>query len=162
MLVAPVPNWVIVAGYVGGGMIRGILVGCIVTLISLLFVDIQIHNFAVIILTVALTSATFSLGGLINAIFAGSFDDISIIPTFVLTPLTYLGGVFYSISLLPEFWQGVSQINPIVYMVNAFRYGFLGISDVSLTVAFSVLGVFIVVLWSIAMHLISKGTGLRS
>ena len=162
MLVAPVPNWVIVAGYVGGGMTRGILVGCIVTLISLLFVDIQIHNIGVIFLTVALTSAVFSLGGLINAIFAGSFDDISIIPTFILTPLTYLGGVFYSISLLPDFWQGVSQVNPIVYMVNAFRYGFLGISDVSLTVAFSVLGVFIVALWTIAMRLISTGTGLRS
>ena len=162
MLVAPVPNWVIVAGYVGGGMARGILVGLIVTLISLFFTDIQVHNIWVIIITVSLTSATFALGGLINAIFAGSFDDISIIPTFVLTPLTYLGGVFYSISLLPEFWQGVSQINPIVYMVNAFRYGFLGISDVDLTVAFSVLGVFIITLFTIAMTLITKGIGLRS
>ena len=162
MLVAPVPNWVIVAGYVGGGMARGILVGSIVTLVSLFFVDIQIHNLGIIIITVCLTSAVFSLGGLINAIFAGSFDDISIIPTFILTPLTYLGGVFYSISLLPEFWQGVSQINPIVYMVNAFRYGFLGITDVDLTLAFSVLGVFILVLYTIAMTLISKGIGLRS
>jgi len=162
MLVAPVPNWVIVAGYVGGGMTRGILVGCIVTLISLLFVDIQVHNFGIILITVSLTSAVFALGGLINAIFAGSFDDISIIPTFVLTPLTYLGGVFYSISLLPEFWQGVSQINPIVYMVNAFRYGFLGISDVSLVVSFSVIGVFIASLFTIAMVLINKGIGLRS
>ena len=162
MLVAPVPNWVIVAGYVGGGMIRGMLVGLIVTVISLLFVDLQIHNVWVIIATVCLTSAVFALGGLINAIFANSFDDISIIPTFILTPLTYLGGVFYSISLLPEFWQGVSQINPIVYMVNAFRYGFLGISDVSLTVAFSVLLGFIVVLYTIAMTLITKGIGLRS
>ncbi|AWB56605.1 ABC transporter permease [Colwellia sp. Arc7-D] len=162
MLVAPVPNWVIVAGYVGGGMARGMLVGGIVTLVSMFFVDIQIHNIWVIIVTVALTSATFALGGLINAIFAGSFDDISIIPTFILTPLTYLGGVFYSISLLPEFWQGVSQINPIVYMVNAFRYGFLGISDVSLTLSFTVLGVFIVSLYTIAMVLITKGIGLRS
>ncbi|MBA6415178.1 ABC transporter permease [Colwellia sp. 6M3] len=162
MLVAPVPNWVIVAGYVGGGMARGMLVGGIVTLVSMFFVDIQIHNIWVIIVTVALTSATFALGGLINAIFAGSFDDISIIPTFILTPLTYLGGVFYSISLLPEFWQGVSQINPIVYMVNAFRYGFLGISDVSLTLSFAVLGVFIVSLYTIAMVLITKGIGLRS
>lgn len=162
MLVAPVPNWVIVAGYVGGGMARGILVGSIVTLVALFFVDIQIHNIWVIIATVMLTSAVFALGGLINAVFAGSFDDISIIPTFVLTPLTYLGGVFYSISLLPEFWQGVSKINPIVYMVNAFRYGFLGISDVSLTVAFSVIGVFIVTLYAIAMFLISRGIGLRS
>ncbi|REL28377.1 ABC transporter permease [Thalassotalea euphylliae] len=162
MLVAPVPNWVIVAGYVGGGMARGILVGAIVTCIAMFFTNIQIHNVAVIIITVALTSAVFALGGLINAVFAGSFDDISIIPTFVLTPLTYLGGVFYSISLLPEFWQGVSQLNPIVYMVNAFRYGFLGISDIDLTVAFAVLGVFIVGLWSTAMYLIRKGIGLRS
>ena len=162
MLVAPVPNWVIVAGYVGGGMIRGMLVGLIVTIVSLLFVDLQIHNIWVIIATVCLTSAVFSLGGLINAIFANSFDDISIIPTFILTPLTYLGGVFYSISLLPEFWQGVSQINPIVYMVNAFRYGFLGISDVNLTAAFVVLLTFVIVLYTIAMTLISKGIGLRS
>ena len=162
MLVAPVPNWVIVAGYVGGGMARGLLVGLIVTFIALFFTDIQVHNPWVIAITVALTSATFSLGGLINAVFAKSFDDISIIPTFVLTPLTYLGGVFYSISLLPEFWQGVSQLNPVVYMVNAFRYGFLGISDVSLTVAFSVLGIFIVSMWAIAMYLINKGIGLRS
>lgn len=162
MLVAPVPNWVIVAGYVGGGMTRGILVGLIVTLVSLFFVDIQIHNIWIIVATVLLTSATFALGGLINAIFAGSFDDISIIPTFVLTPLTYLGGVFYSISLLPDFWQGVSQINPIVYMVNAFRYGFLGISDVSITTAFAVISIFIVALFTIAMTLITKGIGLRS
>ena len=162
MLVAPVPNWVIVAGYVGGGMARGILVGIIVTIISMFFTEIQIHNIWVILITLALTSATFALGGLINAVFAGSFDDISIIPTFVLTPLTYLGGIFYSISLLPNFWQGISQINPIVYMVNAFRYGFLGISDVSLTASFMVLGLFIITLYSVAMYLITKGIGLRS
>ena len=162
MLVAPVPNWVIVAGYVGGGMARGMLVGLSVTIISLFFVDLQIHNIWVIIATVCLTSAVFSLGGLINAIFANSFDDISIIPTFILTPLTYLGGVFYSIKLLPEFWQGVSQVNPIVYMVNAFRYGFLGYTDVNLTVAFVVLISFITVLFTLAMVLISKGVGLRS
>lgn len=162
VLVAPVPNWAIVAGYVGGGMARGMLVGLIVTIIAMLFVDIQIHNIWVIIATVVLTSAVFSLGGLINAVFAGSFDDISIIPTFVLTPLTYLGGVFYSISLLPDVWQTVSKINPIVYMVNAFRYGFLGVSDVNLVVAFSIIGVFVVTLFAIAMTLISKGIGLRT
>ena len=162
MLVAPVPNWVIVAGYVGGGMCRGILVGLIVTLVSLLFVDIQLHNVWVIIATVALTSATFALGGLINAIFANSFDDLSHITPFILTPLTYLGGVFYSISLLPEFWQSVSKANPIVYMVNAFRYGFLGVSDVSLVAAFSVIIFFIISLFTIAMILINKGIGLRS
>jgi len=143
-------------------MARGILVGLIVTLVSLLFVDIQIHNVWVIVATVTLTSATFALGGLINAIFARTFDDISIIPTFILTPLTYLGGVFYSISLLPEFWQGVSQVNPIVYMVNAFRYGFLGVTDVSIGTAFMVIGFFIVTLFAIAMTLINKGIGLRS
>ncbi len=162
MLVAPVPNWVIVAGYVGGGMARGMLVGLIVTIIAMFFTEIQIHNIWVILITVSLTAAVFSLGGLINAVFAGSFDDISIIPTFVLTPLTYLGGVFYSLSLLPEFWQGVSKLNPIVYMVSAFRYGFLGYQDVSLTTSFTVIGIFIVSLYAVAMTLISKGIGLRS
>ncbi|MUK68026.1 ABC transporter permease [Aliivibrio fischeri] len=162
LLVAPVPNYIIIAGFVGGGVVRGLLVGALVTCVSLFFVDIQIAHFGVIILTVLMTSIVFSLGGLINAVFARTFDDISIIPTFVLTPLTYLGGVFYSISLLPEFWQGVSKLNPIVYMVNAFRYGFLGVSDVGIGTAFTVLSVFIVVLYGIAWHLVSKGIGLRS
>lgn len=162
LLVAPVPNYIIVLGYIGGGMARGMLVGLIVTLLSLFFVTIQIHNIAVIITTVMLTSMLFSLGGLINAIYAKSFDDISIIPTFVLTPLTYLGGVFYSLTLLPEFWQKVAILNPVVYMVNAFRYGFLGISDVSLTVALSVVCSFIVVMFSFALYLINRGIGLRS
>ena len=161
LLVAPVPNYIIVLGYMGGGMTRGMLVGLIVTCVSLLFVDIQIHNIFVIIATVILTSAVFALGGLINAINANSFDDISIIPTFILTPLTYLGGVFYSITLLPDFWQGVSQINPIIYMVNAFRFGFLGVSDVDLTVAFGVLFLFITALFTLALTLIKKGVGLR-
>ena len=161
LLVAPVPNYIIVLGYMGGGMTRGMLVGLIVTCVSLLFVDIQIHNIFVIMATVILTSAVFALGGLINAIYANSFDDISIIPTFILTPLTYLGGVFYSITLLPEFWQGVSQVNPIIYMVNAFRYGFLGVSDVDLSVAFGVLGLFIVGLFTLALTLIKRGVGLR-
>ena len=161
LLVAPVPNYIIVLGYMGGGMTRGMLVGLIVTCVSLLFVDIQIHNIFVIMATVILTSAVFALGGLINAIYANSFDDISIIPTFILTPLTYLGGVFYSISLLPEFWQGVSQVNPIIYMVNAFRFGFLGVSDVDLSVAFGVLGLFIVGLFTLALTLIKRGVGLR-
>lgn len=162
LLVAPVPNYIIVLGYVGGGVARGVLVGLIVTLLSLFFVDIRIHHLLVIIATVVLSSTLFSLGGLINAIYAKSFDDISIVPTFVLTPLTYLGGVFYSLTLLPGFWQQVAAANPIVYMVNAFRYGFLGVSDVSITVAFVVMLSFIALLFSIAMHLINKGTGLRS
>ncbi len=162
LLVAPVPNYIIVLGYVGGGMLRGLLVGLIVTLVAMLFVDIQIHNVFVLIITVLMTAMVFSLAGLINAVFANTFDDISIIPTFVLTPLTYLGGVFYSLSLLPEFWQGVSQLNPIVYMVNAFRYGFLGVSDVDLTFAFAMISAFVVGFFSLAMYLINKGIGIRS
>lgn len=162
LLVAPVPNYVIIAGFVMGGVVRGLLVGSIVTFVSLFFVDLQVDHWGVIIATVFLTSVVFSLGGLINAVFARTFDDISIIPTFILTPLTYLGGVFYSISLLPEFWQGVSKLNPIVYMVNAFRYGFLGVSDVGIVTSFGVLGVFIVVLYGVAHYLVTKGIGLRS
>ena len=161
LLVAPVPNYIIVLGYMGGGMARGMLVGLIVTIVSLFFVDIQIHNVFVIIATVVLTSAVFALGGLINAVYANSFDDISIIPTFVLTPLTYLGGVFYSITMLPEFWQGVSQANPIIYMVNAFRFGFLGVSDVSIYTSFAVLLVLITGLFITALTLIRRGIGLR-
>jgi len=162
LLVAPVPNYIIVLGYVGGGMARGILVGLIVTLLSLFFVTISIHNLAIIMLTVLLTSMLFALGGLINAVYAKTFDDISIIPTFVLTPLTYLGGVFYSLTLLPGFWQQLAQLNPIVYMVNAFRFGFLGYTDVNLWLALVVVLSFILVLFSYAMYLINKGIGLRS
>ncbi|SON48245.1 ABC transporter permease [Vibrio tapetis] len=162
LLVAPVPNYIIIWGFVMGGVARGLAVGAIVTTVSLFFVDLQVEHWGIIIATVFLTSVVFSLGGLINAVFAKTFDDISIIPTFILTPLTYLGGVFYSISLLPEFWQGISKINPIVYMVNAFRYGFLGVSDVGIATSFGVLGAFILVLYAIAHYLVEKGIGLRS
>lgn len=161
LLVAPVPNYIIVLGFVGGGVARGVLVGLIVTLLSLFFVDIRIHHLLVIMATVVLTSALFALGGLINAVYAKTFDDISIIPTFVLTPLTYLGGVFYSLTLLPGVWQQVAAFNPIVYMVNAFRYGFLGVSDVSIGLAFAVMLGLISVLFMLALHLVNKGTGLR-
>ncbi|GAD91138.1 putative ABC transporter permease protein [Vibrio halioticoli NBRC 102217] len=162
LLVAPVPTYVIIAGFVMGGVVRGLLVGSIVTLVSLFFVDLNVHHWGLIIATVFLTSVVFSLGGLINAVFVGTFDDISIIPTFILTPLTYLGGVFYSINLLPDFWQAVSKINPIVYMVNAFRYGFLGVSDVGIVSSFTVLIIFVAVLFAIAYRLVDKGIGLRS
>lgn len=162
LLVAPVPTWIIIAGYVGGGVTRGLLVGIIVTVLSLFFVDLNIHSIGVLIISVLLTSTLFALGGLINAILAKSFDDISIIPNFVLTPLTYLGGVFYSLSLLPDFWQGVSKINPIVYMINTFRYGFLGVSDIPLIYSFSMIIGFVVLLFSIAYWMISRGIGLRS
>jgi len=162
LLVAPVPNYVIIAGFVMGGVTRGLLVGAIVTFVSLFFVDLQVEHWGIIVMTVFLTSVVFALGGLINAVFAKTFDDISIIPTFILTPLTYLGGVFYSISLLPEFWQSVSKINPIVYMVNAFRYGFLGVSDVDIVTSFGVLIAFVIGLYAVAHYLVTRGIGLRS
>ena len=161
LLVSPVPNWVILSGYVVGGSARGLGVGFIVTCLSLFFTDLQIHNLWVMVAVVLLTAILFSLGGFINAVFANSFDDVSIIPTFVLTPLTYLGGVFYSISLLPEFWQGVSQLNPILYMVNTFRYGILGVSDINTVFAFSMIIVFILVLFAYSLHLLSSGRGIR-
>ncbi|WP_017444702.1 ABC transporter permease [Gayadomonas joobiniege] len=162
LLIAPVPTFVIVAGYVLGGVIRAVLVGVIVTVVALFFVDIQIHNLFVILSVLLLTATLFALAGLINAVYAKTFDDISIIPTFVLSPLTYLGGVFFSVSMLPGFWQQVSQLNPVIYMVNAFRYGFLGISDVNLTFAFSALVSLTLVLFVIAVRLIDRGTGIRS
>jgi len=161
MLVSPIPNWVILAGYITGGVARGLAVGLIVTSLSLFFTNLNIHNFAIIVLVVLMTSILFSLGGFINAIYANSFDDVSIIPTFVLTPLTYLGGVFYSIDLLPEFWAAVSQANPILYMVNAFRYGILGVSDIDIGLAFVVITAFIVVLFAYCMHLLNTGKGIR-
>ena len=162
LLVSPMPNYVIIAGYVMGGVMRGVIVGLVVTLVALFFVDLHIQHYSIVLITLFLTSVVFSLGGLINATYARTFDDISIIPTFVLTPLTYLGGVFYSISLLPEFWQSVSKLNPIVYMVNAFRYGFLGISDVGIGYSFAVLGVFVVGLYFVAHYLMAHSKGLRS
>lgn len=161
-LIAPIPNWVILAGYVAGGVARGLCVGFIVTLLSLFFTHLQVQHPGVMIAIVLLTAILFSLAGLINAVYAKSFDDISIIPTFVLTPLTYLGGVFYSISLLPPFWQMLSQANPILYMVNAFRYGVLGISDINIPFAFGMIVFFIIIAGIYAMHLLRTGRGLRS
>ena len=162
LLVAPVPNWIIIAGFVGGGVARAILIGIIVTCVSMLFVDVHIYNPLILIITVLLTSTLFATAGLINAVFAKTFDDISVIPTFVLTPLTYLGGVFYSLTLLPEFWQMVSKANPVVYMVNGFRYGFLGVSDVSYTTSLGLLIGFNVVLFTVAYQLINRGIGIRA
>ena len=162
VLVSPTPNYIILLGYVMGGVTRGLLVGFIVTIVSLFFTDLTIYNLPVTISIVFLTSVVFALAGFFNAVFAKTFDDISIVPTFVLTPLTYLGGVFYSISLLPEFWQGVSKLNPILYMVNAFRYGILGISDINVVSAFLGVMVFIVILTFVCLYLLSKGTRLRA
>jgi len=161
MQIAPVPDLVILLGFVTGGMARGICVGIAVTLVSLLFTEFYMHSPLLVLLVALLTSCLFSLAGLINAIFANSFDDITIIPTFVLTPLTYLGGIFYSIKLLPEFWQTASLGNPILYMVNSFRYGFRGSSDIDLLTAILVILFFIALLFSVCLTLLSRGTGIR-
>jgi len=162
MLIAPIPNFIILTGYVLGGVARGLIVGLVVTIVALFFTNLQIHNYFIVISVVFLTAVLFSLGGFINAVFARTFDDISIIPTFVLTPLIYLGGIFYSIDMLPEFWQSMSKINPILYMVNAFRYGILGISDISIGYAFAIIILFIAMLTICSLMLLNKGTGIKS
>jgi ABC-2 type transport system permease protein len=161
LLVSPTPNYIILIGYVIGGVTRGLLVAVVVTIVSLFFTRLHIHSYFVVILVVLLTSTLFALAGFINAVFANSFDDISIVPTFVLTPLIYLGGVFYSMDLLPDFWAGVSKLNPLVYVVNAFRYGVLGVSDVSLTIALGMIAMFTVLAFSFSMHLLNSGKRLR-
>lgn len=162
LLVSPTPNWVIVLGYISGGMSRGLCVGMLVSLVSLLFIRLPLFNVPFTILFALLTSFVFSLAGLINGIFAKKFDDVSVIPTFVITPLTYLGGVFYSISLLPDFWRMLSKANPVVYMIGGFRYGFLGITDINVWVGLAMLLLFSIGLFLITLYLLKKGTGVRS
>lgn len=162
LLVSPTPNWVILLGYVLGGVARGLFVGAVVTILSLFFTHMHLQNAFLTIGVVCLTAILFSLGGFVNAIYARNFDDVSIVPTFILTPLTYLGGVFYSIDLLPDFWQKVSLLNPVLYMVNAFRYGILGVSDINVYVALVIVVVFIVVLFTFGLHLLNKGKGIRN
>jgi len=162
LLVSPTPNSIILLAYITGGVARGMLVGLIVTGISLLFTDLNVFDLGILISVVILTAILFSLGGFINAIFAKTFDDVSMVPTFVLLPLTYLGGVFYSIHLLGDFWQQVSKANPILYMVNAFRYGFLGISDVSLFLSFGMIFFFIICFFVLSLYLLAYSRGLRA
>ncbi|GAB1263329.1 ABC transporter permease [Aurantivibrio infirmus] len=162
ILVSPTPNYIILLGFVLGGVMRGLAVGAIVTFVSLFFTDLSIEHWGITVSVVVLTAILFSIAGFLNALFARSFDDISIIPTFILTPLTYLGGVFYSISLLPDFWQVVSKLNPVLYMVNSFRYGILGISDIDIKIAFACIIGFIILLGSIALYLLNAGQRLRS
>jgi ABC-2 type transport system permease protein len=162
MIISPTPNYIILIGYVCGGVARGLTVGIAVTVVSLVFHPLNIHSLWVMFSMITLTAILFSLAGLINGVFARSFDDISIIPTFVLTPLTYLGGIFYSISMLPEFWQHLSLANPILYMVNAFRYGFLGVSDISLTTSYAIILAFIITLYLFSLYLLRKGHGIRT
>ncbi len=162
LLVSPLPNQYILMGYVMGGVLRGLLVGVVVTVVALFFTDLDVKHPFITCSTVLLTAIVFSLGGFINAVFSRKFDDISIIPTFILTPLTYLGGVFYSIELLPDFWENASRLNPILYMVNAFRYGILGTSDIGIGTAYAIIGVFMVVLYALCLWLMNRGVGLRS
>lgn len=162
LLVSPTPNYIILLGYVMGGVARGVAVGLIVTIMSLFFTDLHVHHWFTTLFIVFMTSVLFSLAGFINAIYANTFDDVSIIPTFVLTPLTYFGGVFYSINLLPDFWQQISVLNPILHMVNAFRYGMLGITDLNIGMALVGLTVFVVMLFVIALHLLKTGKRLRA
>ena len=162
MFVSPMPPLIILLGFLIGGIARGLLVALIVTGVALWFTDLMVYNWFVTLTVGILTSVLFSLAGLINGIFANSFDDINIVPTFILTPLTYLGGVFYSIHILPPFWQKVSYFNPIFYMVNTFRYGMLGISDINVTLSLCFLIIFIIGLWGWAWWLLSRGIGVRS
>lgn len=161
LLISPVSPHTILIGYITGGILRGLAVGFIVSILSLFFTKLHINHLGITILVVVLTAAVFSLAGFINAVYARNFDDISIVPTFVLTPLTYLGGVFYSINLLPEFWQSVSLINPILHMVNAFRYGILGVSDINIFIAIGFLLVATFVLYGLSLYLLKTGKGLR-
>ncbi|MCB9359599.1 ABC transporter permease [Candidatus Woesearchaeota archaeon] len=162
MIVSPTPNWVIIAGHAIGGMVRGLVTGILVMLVSLFFTHIKIHNIWIILIYFILTSAMFSLAGFLNGMIANSFDDIALIPNFLLTPLIYLGGVFYSITVLPEFWQHISKFNPILYMVSGFRYGFLGFSDIDVFFGFVILLVFTAVFFIINMILMKKGYGIKS
>jgi ABC-2 type transport system permease protein len=161
MLVSPMSNATVIIGHVAGGVIRGLLVGLLVTFVALFFTKLDVAHPLVTISIVVLSSIVFALAGFINAVFAKKFDDISIVPTFILTPLTYLGGVFYSISLLPDFWQKVSLANPIIYMVNAFRYGILGTSDIDIAYAYMIVGLFVAGLFTVSMMLMNRGVGIR-
>jgi len=162
MLISPTPNYVILLGFISGGVARGMSVGLAVTIVASFFSNFAIHHFFVVFSIAILTSILFALAGFINGVFAKSFDDISIIPTFVLAPLTYLGGIFYSITVLPEFWQTVSLANPILYMVNAFRYGVLGASDINIGLSYAIISGFIVVLFGFSLYLLEKGHGIRT
>jgi ABC-2 type transport system permease protein len=161
LLVSPLPNWLIVAGYMGGGILRGVLVGTVVTMVSLFFTRLALTHVFAIITAVLLTSMAFALGGFVNALFAKNFDQISWFPTFVLTPLTYLGGVFYSITMLPHWAHIVSHANPILYMVSAFRYGFLGTTDVDLTLAYAIMTAAAAGMFALSVALLNRGTGTR-
>lgn len=161
MIVSPISGTLILLGYLASGVLRGVITGILVAIVALLFTHIHIYSFLTIFFVAILSSSIFSLGGIINAIFAKKFDDVAIVPTFILTPLTYLGGVFYSLKLLPPVWQYISLINPIFYLVETFRYGFLGVFEDHLWIAFVIIVGFNLVLFFWALYLIRKGVGLQ-
>ena len=162
LLVSPMPSWVILGGYVAGAVLRGVMVGVIVLCIAMLFTKVRIPHPLVTLTTAVLGATIFSLAGFVNAVYAKKFADIAIVPTFILTPLTYLGGVFYSVTLLPGWAQAATHANPVFYMVNAFRYGLLGTSDVPLWIAYALMLFFVVALGGLGLWLLKKGVGLRS
>lgn len=162
LIVAPLPNYLLLFGFVAGGVARGLLVGLLVTLLALFFTHLQVVHFWVLLAIVPVTTVLFSLAGFTNGLFAKTFDDVSIIPTFVLTPLTYFGGIFYSIDLLPSFWRHLSLLNPILYIVNSFRYALLGISDISVISALTILFMCCVLLFLINLYFLNRGVGIRS
>lgn len=162
MLITPMPIWVLLSGFMVAGMLRGLLVGSMVTIIALIFTHISVHSFVAVVFVTLFSSAIFSVLGVINAVLARSFDDISLIPTFVLTPLTYLGGVFYSVSLLPVFWQYLSYANPIVYIINTFRYGLLGVKTYHLTLEFSMMALVLIIVFNLALWMIRRGFGIKN
>ena len=162
LLVSPMPNWVILTGYVAGAVLRGVLVGAMVLCIAMFFTKVRVPHPLVMVSSVLLGAVIFSLAGFINAVYAKKFDDVAIVPTFILTPLTYLGGVFYSVKLLPGWAETATHANPIFYMVNAFRYGLLGVSDVSMWTAYALMLGFVAALGAIALWLLKRGVGMRS
>ena len=162
MLVAPLSTLTLLLGFVSGGLFRGLTVGLFVSIVGLCFTNVSIYNVGMVLLVVFFTSLLFSLGGIINALFAKTFDDISIIPTFVITPLTYLGGVFYSIDLLPPFWQKVSLFNPVLYVINLFRYGFIGVSDIDVVTASICVILFIIGMFILCYQLLDRGVGIKN
>jgi ABC-2 type transport system permease protein len=162
LLVSPMPSWVILGGYVAGAVLRGLLVGAIVLVIAMFFTEVRVPHPLVTLTTVILGATIFALAGFVNAVYAKKFDDIAIVPTFILTPLTYLGGVFYSVKLLPDWAEAATHLNPIFYMVNAFRYGLLGVSDVPLWLAYALMLGFVVVLGGLGLWLLKRGVGMRS
>jgi ABC-2 type transport system permease protein len=163
ILVSPMPPWLMVGGFIMGGVVRAIAVGTLVLLVSIFFTHLHlaIENLFIIFFFAILTALVFSLAGLVNGVYAKSIDGINIVPTFVLTPLVYLGGVFYSVHSLPAAAQYVTMVNPIFYLINGFRYGFLGVSDIPLSVATGVLSLLILVLIGINWYLIRTGLGLK-